>query len=109
MAKSKNHTNHNQSYKNHRNGIKPLARNKYSSMKGVNARLLRNQRRARKFDPSIKKSINLSKKIEALRSRKAEVLVEIKERIKRKIKERKAYLDSLKKKKKRKGKKKRAK
>ena len=96
MAKSKNHTNHNQSYKNHRNGIKPLPRNKYSSMKGVNPRLLRNQRRARKFDPSIKKSVNLSKKIEALRSRKAEVLVMIKERIKRKAAERKEYLQKLK-------------
>ena len=100
MAKSKNHTNHNQSYKNHRNGIKALPKNKYSSTKGVNAKLLRNQRRARKFDPSIKKSVNLSKKIEGLRSRKAQILVEIKDRIKRKIKERKAYLEKLRKKKK---------
>ena len=75
-------------------------------MNGVNPRLLRNQRRARKFDPSIKKSVNLTKKIETLRSKKAEVLVMIKERIKRKIKERKAHLDSLVKKKKKKGKRK---
>ena len=100
MAKSKNHTNHNQSRKNHKNGIKPLARNKYSSMKGVNPRLLRNQRRARKFDPSIKKSVNLSKKIETLRSKKAEILVLIKERIVRKAKERQEHLQKLRKKKK---------
>jgi large subunit ribosomal protein L29e len=35
MAKSKNHTAHNQSYKAHRNGIKKPKRNKYSSRKGV--------------------------------------------------------------------------
>lgn len=36
MAKSKNHTNHNQGYKNHRNGIKRPLRNKHQSLKGVN-------------------------------------------------------------------------
>jgi large subunit ribosomal protein L29e len=36
MAKSKNHTNHNQNFKNHRNGIKPVAKNRYSDSKGVN-------------------------------------------------------------------------
>ena len=35
MAKSKNHTNHNQGYKNHRNGIKRPLRNKHQSLKGV--------------------------------------------------------------------------
>jgi len=35
MAKSKNHTAHNQSYKNHRNGIKKQKKQKYSSTKGV--------------------------------------------------------------------------
>ena len=47
MAKSKNHTNHNQGYKNHRNGIKKPLRNKHQS---VNAKYLRNRRRAIKFD-----------------------------------------------------------
>ena len=50
MAKSKNHTNHNQGYKNHRNGIKKPLRNKHQSLKGVNAKYLRNRRRAIKFD-----------------------------------------------------------
>ena len=35
MAKSKNHTNHNQNYKNHRNGIKKPRFNKNVSTKGV--------------------------------------------------------------------------
>ena len=38
MAKSKNHTNHNQTRKAHRNGIKKPQKHKYSSMKGVSAR-----------------------------------------------------------------------
>ena len=50
MAKSKNHTNHNQGYKNHRNGIKRPKRNRYQSLKGVNAKYLRNRRRAIKYD-----------------------------------------------------------
>ena len=36
MAKSKNHTNHNQSFKNHRNGIKPVPKHRYSDSKGIN-------------------------------------------------------------------------
>jgi large subunit ribosomal protein L29e len=35
MAKSKNHTAHNQSYKAHKNGIKKAKKQKYSSRKGV--------------------------------------------------------------------------
>ena len=35
MAKSKNHTAHNQSKKNHRNGIKKPTKYKYTSTKGV--------------------------------------------------------------------------
>jgi len=35
MAKSKNHTNHNQNYKAHRNGIKKPARVRWISTKGV--------------------------------------------------------------------------
>eukprot|EP00058_Branchiostoma_floridae_P014277 XP_002599765.1 hypothetical protein BRAFLDRAFT_70232 [Branchiostoma floridae] len=34
MAKSKNHTNHNQNKKAHRNGIKKPRRNRYESLKG---------------------------------------------------------------------------
>lgn len=36
MAKSKNHTNHNQSFKNHRNGIKLVPKQKDRGSKAVN-------------------------------------------------------------------------
>lgn len=50
MAKSKNHSTHNQGHKNHRNGIKRPVLNRYNSLKAVNAKFLRNRRRAIKFD-----------------------------------------------------------
>merc|ERR1740123_383209 len=43
MAKSKNHTNHNQIYKNHRNGIKRTRRPRKMSMNGMNCKFVRNQ------------------------------------------------------------------
>lgn len=48
MAKSKNHTAHNQTKKQHRNGIRKPTRQRYSSNKGVDPKFLRNQRRATK-------------------------------------------------------------
>ena len=48
MAKSKNHTNHNQNKKAHRNGIKRVKSQRYPSTKGVCPKFLRNQRFARK-------------------------------------------------------------
>lgn len=48
MAKSKNHTAHNQSYKAHRNGIKRPARNYHPSRKGVDVKFLKNQKYALK-------------------------------------------------------------
>ncbi|CBH18007.1 60S ribosomal protein L29, putative [Trypanosoma brucei gambiense DAL972] len=49
MAKSKNHTNHNQSRKNHRNGIKPpLPLYMYNSKRGGWLPALVNTRRVRK-------------------------------------------------------------
>ncbi|KAI9012142.1 ribosomal L29e protein family-domain-containing protein [Phycomyces blakesleeanus] len=48
MSKSKNHTNHNQNKKAHRNGLKKPSQMKYPSLKGVDAKFLRNQRHARK-------------------------------------------------------------
>ncbi len=50
MAKSKNHTNHNQTHKAHRNGIKKPLRQKYPSLKGVDPKFLRNQRFAKKHN-----------------------------------------------------------
>ena len=46
MAKSKNHTAHNQVSKQHRNGIKKPQRQRYISCLGMDPKFLRNQRRA---------------------------------------------------------------
>ncbi|KAJ3324379.1 60S ribosomal protein L29, partial [Blyttiomyces sp. JEL0837] len=48
IAKSKNHTNHNQNKKAHKNGIKKPKTNKYPSLKGVDPKFVRNQRFAKK-------------------------------------------------------------
>lgn len=48
MAKSKNHTNHNQVSKAHRNGIKKPKAHRYPSLRGVDQKFLRNQRFAKK-------------------------------------------------------------
>ncbi|XP_036036211.1 60S ribosomal protein L29-like [Onychomys torridus] len=50
MAKSKNHTTHNQSQKWHRNGIKKPRSQRYKSLKGVNPKFLRNMRFAKKHN-----------------------------------------------------------
>ena len=44
MAKSTNHTAHNQSYKNHRNGIKRVRTLKVSSKKGQDQKMVRNSK-----------------------------------------------------------------
>ncbi|KAI0334842.1 hypothetical protein GY45DRAFT_1317904 [Cubamyces sp. BRFM 1775] len=44
MAKSKNHTNHNQNRKAHRNGIKKPQSQRTRSMKGVDPKFRRNAR-----------------------------------------------------------------
>merc|ERR1712039_1069678 len=79
MAKSKNHTSHNQGYKNHRNGIFKVRRERYTSNKMVNQKLNRNTRRARKFDPTVKKNKTYTKKIRARIALKATVLQRIKD------------------------------
>ncbi|KAJ3014267.1 UNVERIFIED_CONTAM: 60S ribosomal protein L29 [Siphonaria sp. JEL0065] len=48
MAKSKNHTNHNQNKKAHKGGIKKPRSNRYPSLKGVDPKFLRNQRHAKR-------------------------------------------------------------
>ncbi|XP_034246678.1 60S ribosomal protein L29 [Thrips palmi] len=48
MAKSKNHTNHNQNKKAHRNGIKRPKRFRHESKLGVDAKFLKNQKYSRK-------------------------------------------------------------
>lgn len=52
MAKSKNHTNHNQNRKDHRNGIKKPTRYRNESTRGMNQKFLRNQRYAKKHNLS---------------------------------------------------------
>ncbi|WFD33641.1 60S ribosomal protein L29 [Malassezia cuniculi] len=47
VAKSKNHTNHNQNSKAHRNGIKKPKTNRYPNLRGVDPKFLRNQRYAK--------------------------------------------------------------
>merc|ERR1712066_943373 len=79
MAKSKNHSSHNQGYKNHRNGIFKVKKERYTSNKMVNQTLCRNTRRARKFDPTVKKNKNYTKKIQARIALKAQVLDKIKQ------------------------------
>ncbi|XP_011753742.2 large ribosomal subunit protein eL29-like [Macaca nemestrina] len=55
MAKSKNHTTHNQSRKRHRNGIKKPRSQRYESLKGVDPKFLRNMRFAKKHKKGLKK------------------------------------------------------
>ncbi|KAK7831173.1 hypothetical protein U0070_020393 [Myodes glareolus] len=55
MAKSKNHTTHNQSRKWHRNGIKKPRSQRYESLKGVDPKFLRNMRFAKKHKKGLKK------------------------------------------------------
>ena len=46
MAKSKNHTNHNQNKKAHKNGIHKVKRQRYTSLKGVDPKFLKNRKRS---------------------------------------------------------------
>merc|ERR1711956_73071 len=49
MAKSKNHTGHNQNYKNHRNGIKKTRRSKKLKIDGnMNCKFVRNMKAVNK-------------------------------------------------------------
>ena len=50
MAKSKNHTNHNQNKKAHRNGIKKPKTAVHPSMKGVDPKFRRNLKYAQLYD-----------------------------------------------------------
>nr|ABR87315.1 large subunit ribosomal protein 29 [Koerneria sp. RS1982] len=59
MAKSKNHTGHNQNRKDHRNGIKRPQKQRYMSMKGVDPKFLKNLRFAKKHNknaPAVSKA-----------------------------------------------------
>uniref|UniRef100_A0A8C3WRI7 60S ribosomal protein L29 n=1 Tax=Catagonus wagneri TaxID=51154 RepID=A0A8C3WRI7_9CETA len=55
MEKSKNHTTYSQCRKWHRNGIKKPRSQQYESLKGVDAKFLRNMRFAKKHKNGLKK------------------------------------------------------
>ena len=55
MAKSKNHTTHNQPPKWHRNSIKKPRSQRYESLKGIDPKFLRNMRFAKKHKKGLKK------------------------------------------------------
>ncbi|XP_030381753.1 60S ribosomal protein L29 [Scaptodrosophila lebanonensis] len=57
MAKSKNHTNHNQNKKAHRNGIKRPMRKRHESTLGMDVKFLINQRYARKGNLSREEAV----------------------------------------------------
>ncbi|CAM0141289.1 60S ribosomal protein L29 [Umbelopsis sp. WA50703] len=61
MAKSKNHTNHNQNSKAHRNGIHKPKRNRYPSLKGVDAKFIRNQRFVKRGNQEAVRAAKLAK------------------------------------------------
>merc|ERR1712238_338336 len=79
MAKSKNHSSHNQGHKNHAQGIFKVKKERYTSNKMVNQKLIRNTRRSKKFDPSVKKNVTTTKRIAARRMIKQQVVTRIKD------------------------------
>mmetsp|Transcript_103225 Transcript_103225/g.210571 ORF Transcript_103225/g.210571 Transcript_103225/m.210571 type:complete len:102 (+) Transcript_103225:67-372(+) len=84
MAKSKNHTGHNQIYKNHRNGIKKTRRPRKMSMSGMNCRFVRNQafaKRGMKCTPEEKEE-RLKAQKEAQKRMEEKKVVERAERLK---------------------------
>ncbi|KAK3870816.1 hypothetical protein Pcinc_024008 [Petrolisthes cinctipes] len=62
MAKSKNHTNHNQNRKAHRNKIKRPKKERYPSMRGVDPKFLRNLKFSRKHNLSSRKQKEVAAK-----------------------------------------------
>ncbi|XP_051688346.1 large ribosomal subunit protein eL29-like [Oryctolagus cuniculus] len=80
MAKSKNHTTHNQSRKWHRNGIKKPRSQRYKSLKGVDPKFLRNMRFAKKHNKKgLKKMQANNAKAMAVRAEAIKALVKPKE------------------------------
>uniref|UniRef100_A0A8C2WU90 60S ribosomal protein L29 n=2 Tax=Cyclopterus lumpus TaxID=8103 RepID=A0A8C2WU90_CYCLU len=65
MAKSKNHTTHNQSRKAHRNGIKKPRSQRYESLKGVDPKFLKNMRFAKKHNKKGMKGMRKAAAVQA--------------------------------------------
>jgi len=57
MAKSKNHTNHNQNRKDHRNGIKRPQSQRFPSLKGVDPKYIRNLKFTKKHNRVARKNL----------------------------------------------------
>jgi len=57
MAKSKNHTNHNQNRKDHRNGIKRPQSQRFPSLKGVDPKYIRNLKFTKKHNGVARKKL----------------------------------------------------
>ncbi|XP_023024569.1 ribosomal protein L29 [Leptinotarsa decemlineata] len=70
MAKSKNHTNHNQNRKAHRNGIKKPKRFRHESTLGMDAKFLRNQRFSKRHNLSTKQQLKRAVERKAARESK---------------------------------------
>uniref|UniRef100_A0A8C0M1M4 60S ribosomal protein L29 n=1 Tax=Canis lupus familiaris TaxID=9615 RepID=A0A8C0M1M4_CANLF len=79
MAKSKNHTMHNQSRKWHRNGIKKPRSRRYGSLKGVDPKFLRNMHFAKKHKKGLKKIQANNAKAMTARAEAIKALVKPKE------------------------------
>ncbi|CAG0890676.1 unnamed protein product [Cyprideis torosa] len=74
MAKSKNHTNHNQNKKAHRTGIKKPKRQRCPSLQGVDAKFLRNMRMAKRHNLKPKEQI---KRAEERKSQKEDAPIKL--------------------------------
>ena len=59
MAKSKNHTAHNQSRKAHRNGIKKPSKKKCEALLGCDAKFVKNMRFAKKHNRAARAEKNM--------------------------------------------------
>ncbi|VEN33807.1 unnamed protein product [Callosobruchus maculatus] len=70
MAKSKNHTNHNQNRKAHRNGIKKPKRFLHESTLGMDAKFLKNQRFSKRHNLSTKQQLKRAAERKAEREAK---------------------------------------
>ncbi|KAB1277780.1 60S ribosomal protein L29 [Camelus dromedarius] len=79
MAKSKNHTTHNQYQKWHRNSIKKPRSQRYESLKGVDPKFLRNMRFAQKHKKGLKKMQANNAKATSARAEAVKVLGKPKE------------------------------
>ncbi|XP_005856514.1 PREDICTED: 60S ribosomal protein L29 isoform X2 [Myotis brandtii] len=79
MAKSKNHTTHNQSRKWHRNGIKKPRSQRYESLKGVDPKFLRNMCFAKKQNKKGLKKIQANAKAISAHAEAIKALVKPKE------------------------------